>query len=234
MINDAHSFLSHICNNRWLIRVPSGKLICQIPDYFEMTQDNTKQSFVDLPNNISDQWWGRLARIGLANEINFRETGDRNTFKSTLGFFYPKIWVPAIRARETHISPIEIRTFCVCRSMQNHQILTAAGGCCKYCWKYIGKIDGQNYIVVSMNGDKKGSLVTKSRFLHNTKIASSKISEDETKNVKRKKKTPSCLVNCSYWNASSHATLCGGLHEFDLHCNIYSAYRITYWRCKSW
>ena len=104
-----------------------------MPDYFRTTQDNTQQSFVDLPKHISDQCWGRLAKIGLANEIHFRETGDRNTFKSTLGFFHPKIWVPEIRAGENPISPIESRKSCMCRSMQNHQILTAAGGCCNYC-----------------------------------------------------------------------------------------------------
>ena len=91
-----------------------------MPDYFGTTQDNTKQIFFAVPKNISDQCWGRLAKIGLANEINFRETDDRNTFKSILGFFYPKIWVPEIRARETHISPIERRNFCVYISMQNH------------------------------------------------------------------------------------------------------------------
>ena len=40
-----------------------------------------------------------------------------------------------------------------------------------------------------MNGDKKGILVTKSTFLHNTKIASSKTAKDEIKNAKRDKKT---------------------------------------------
>ena len=113
MINDAHSFLSHVCNNICWIRGPSGKLRCWIPDYFGMTQDNNKQSFVNLPNNISDQWWGRLAKIGLANEINCRENGYRNTFKSTLGFFHPKRWLPEIRVGETTISPIESRK-CVC------------------------------------------------------------------------------------------------------------------------
>ena len=41
-----------------------------------------------------------------------------------------------------------------------------------------------------MNSDKKGSLVTKSTFLHNTKIASSKITKDEIKKAKRDKKDP--------------------------------------------
>ena len=115
VINDAQSFLSYICNNRCLVCGPSGKLRCLMPDYFGMTQDNTQQIFVDLPNNISDQFWGSLSKIGLANEINFRETGDINTFKSTLRLFHPKRWVTEIRAGETPISPIESRTFFVCR-----------------------------------------------------------------------------------------------------------------------
>ena len=41
-----------------------------------------------------------------------------------------------------------------------------------------------------MNGEKKGSLVTKSTFLHNTEIESSEISKDEINNEKRAKKTP--------------------------------------------
>ena len=55
VINDAQSFLSYICNNRLLVRGPSGKLRRRMQDYFLMTQDNTQKSFVDLPNNISDQ-----------------------------------------------------------------------------------------------------------------------------------------------------------------------------------
>ena len=155
-----------------------------------MTQYDNKQIFVNLPNNISDQCCSRPAKIGLANEMNFRETGNRNTFKSTLLFFCTKRWVPEIRAGETPISPIESRTSCVCRSMQNHQKQTDARGRCNYCCKYIGRIDDHNYIVVSMNGDKEEILVTKSTFLHNTKIASSKIAENEIKNAKRDKKQP--------------------------------------------
>ena len=54
----------------------------------------------------------------------------------------------------------------------------------------MGNIYDHNYTVVSMNGDRKGGLVTKSTFLHNTKFASSKIAEDEIKNAKRDKKQP--------------------------------------------
>ena len=49
VINYAHSFISHICNNICLICGPSGKLKCRMPDYFGMTLYNIKQIFVDLP-----------------------------------------------------------------------------------------------------------------------------------------------------------------------------------------
>ena len=68
-----------------------------MPDYFEMNPDVTQQDFIDLPNNVSDQCWERLAKVGLANHIYCNETGERNTFRSTLGFFHPKRWGPAIR-----------------------------------------------------------------------------------------------------------------------------------------
>ena len=61
--------------------------------------------------------------------------------------------------------------------MQNVQKLTGAGGTSKYVCKYIAKIDEQNYVVVNVNGE--GQFVTKSKFLHNTKVASSKIAEDK-------------------------------------------------------
>jgi hypothetical protein len=58
----------------------------------------------------------------------------------------------------------------------------------KYVCKYIGKIDEQNYIVVSVDGSKSGSLVTKSSFLHNTKVTSTKINEDKERETKRENK----------------------------------------------
>ena len=69
--------------------------------------------------------------------------------------------------------------------MQNIQYLTQTGGVNKYVYKYIGKIDEQNYIVVQAKNRGKSfcsgssSLYKKSSFLHNTKITSSKMGEDK-------------------------------------------------------
>ena len=76
-----------------------------------------------------------------------------------------------------NVSPVEGYTFAVCKSMQNVQWLTGAGGCNKYVCKHVSKIDVQNYVIVDIDGE--GQLVTKSFFLHNTKITSSKIGEDK-------------------------------------------------------
>ena len=73
VINDAQSFISHIYNNRCLVSGPSGKLRCRMPDYFGMTQNNTQQRFVYIPNNISYQCCGRLENfLKLAIEIRSR------------------------------------------------------------------------------------------------------------------------------------------------------------------
>ena len=85
-----------------------------MPKYINMTYDNTKQCFVELPINISDECWNRLNQIGLANSV-FNEEGDRNIFSSSLDYFHPKRWVPAVVPGEASISPFESETFCVCQ-----------------------------------------------------------------------------------------------------------------------
>ena len=53
--------------------------------------------------------------------------------------------------------------------MQNAQKLVGVGGTAKYVCKYLSMVDAQNYVIVQVDGS--GKLVTKAKFLHNTKIA---------------------------------------------------------------
>ena len=69
--------------------------------------------------------------------------------------------------------------FCYCQSMQNIQKITNTGGCNKYTIKYIGKIDEQNYVIVHTDSHKNDQLMTKSTFVHNTKLSSSKCNEEK-------------------------------------------------------
>ena len=66
-----------------------------MPKYIHMTPDNTKQNFIELPNNRSDECWDILNKIGLANKIHNRYVA-RNVFKLSLGYFRPNRWITSI------------------------------------------------------------------------------------------------------------------------------------------
>ena len=120
----------------------------------------------------------------------YNEFGDKNKFKSSLDYFHPKRWIPAISPGEGFVSPFEKETFAICQSMQNVQRLDQAGGCCKYACKYLAKIDKQNYVVISMNKEKKGTIQTSSTYLHNTKISSSEAQQQKEKKERRDNQHP--------------------------------------------
>ena len=74
---------------------------------------------------------------------------------------------------DRNISPTEGYTFAQLRSMQNVQTLMYSPDANKYICKYIGKMDDNNYTVVSTDAHKHGKLRTETSFLHNTKFACS-------------------------------------------------------------
>jgi predicted GIY-YIG superfamily endonuclease len=189
LIDNGVAFLTHKCNDRCLVKNGDGTLRCRMPKYIHLTPDNTKQHFIDLPCHISDECWERLHKIGLANEM-YDVDGNKNEFKSTLGYFHPKRWIPAVVPGEAPISPYESETFCICQSMQNIQRLDQAGGCCKYTCKYLAKIDKQNYISISVNKSDKNRLESNSTYLHNTKITSSDKQQQKEKVEDRDSKHP--------------------------------------------
>ena len=66
-------------------------------------------------------------------------------------------------------------------SMYNIQWLSGSGGSWKYCCKYVGEIDKNNYFTVSKSAD--GSLIRREIFLHNTKrVTSDKVQQEEQEN----------------------------------------------------
>ncbi len=185
IIKDAQTMLTHHCSPRCLMAVGDGVYKCRKVNYLRETLDNTRHVFKPLPNDYSMECLERLVKIGLVEPLQFNEAGYMKPFKSSDDFFHPKRHIPPVNwTHDLNISPVEGYTFAACRSMQNLQWLTHCGGCHKYVVKYIGKIDEQNYVVVSTNGNKNGSLVTRGTFLHNTKIATSKINEDKMKTKK--------------------------------------------------
>ena len=90
-IDDASLFLSHKCSNRCLVKTSTGKLRCRMPRYCQLTPDNTRPMFIDVPSPISDQCWERLHKIGLANPL-YDENGEKIYFsKVQLNFFIQNV-----------------------------------------------------------------------------------------------------------------------------------------------
>jgi hypothetical protein len=181
MINDADNFLGHKCNSRCLVKMPNGEFRCRKLNYLEMSKNNNQHTFREFNSDISKDCLDRLTQIGMIEPIEINEHGYPKDWKSKLSFLHPKRHIPPTNPNyDNNMSPVESHTFSNCRSMQNIQVLTQTGGVNKYVCKYIGKIDEQNYVVVKANSaNGVPTLLTKSTFLHNTKIASSKMQEDK-------------------------------------------------------
>ena len=183
MVKDANNFLGHNCNSRCLVKTTNGKFRCRKLNYLEVSKDNTKHTYKEFNNDIAKECLEKLVNIGMVQKFQANEHGYTKKWKSKLPFLHPQRHIPPTNPNhDNNMSPVEGYTFANCRSMQNIQLLTQSGGVNKYVCKYIGKIDEQNYVVVQANnskGNSAASLMTKSTFLHNTKIASSKIQEDE-------------------------------------------------------
>ena len=115
------------------------KLICRATKY-QNSEENTKHVLIDLPKKISKPCIERLERSGLATPIR-NESKAIVSFKSNLDYFHLKKHIPTWKYGNDNISPCETRTFTACRSMHNIKYLSVSGGSCKYCCKYVGKID---------------------------------------------------------------------------------------------
>ena len=177
---EGEAFLAHKCSNRYLVKTQNVELRCRMPKCVHMTLDNTKNHFVELPMNASDECWMRLNKCGLANESS-DENENRNKFKCSLECFYPKRWIPPMFPGENPISPFESKTICVCRSMQNFQRLHQARDYYKHCCKYLAKFDKQNIVNVSTHKDEKETITTNSTYLRDTKITSSDMHQKKSK-----------------------------------------------------
>ena len=191
MQKHGENVLPHICNKRCQRRVGSTggseDTKCRKINNNRISKDCTKDTFMVLPQNWSKDCIDRLIMIGLAEVVTVGE--NDNDIKFNDSFFTPKRHIPhTMNTHDVNMSPVEGKTFSVCRSMQNLQMLTDCGGVNKYVCKYIGKIDEQNYVVLHVDG--RGQLVTKGQFLHNTKITSSKKNEDDAREKRRDRNHP--------------------------------------------
>ena len=188
VVADARKFLPHRCNRGCFYRTGPGEFDfrCRKLNNCAISEDNTKHTFKPLPNEWSFECINRFIKMGLAEPICVNDEGAQSAVIFHDPYFSTSRHIPPTNpSDDENMSPVEGKTFSACRSMQNIQMLTNCGGVNKYVCKYIGKIDEKNYAVVLVDG--RGQLVTKNVFLHNTKIATSKINEDKARETKRNK-----------------------------------------------
>jgi len=183
ILHEGKMFLRHRCNDRCLVMNLDGSLRCRKMNNLHISKDNTRDTFIELPNKYTDACIDRLVKCGLA-------TRTFNGFKSDFSFFHPTRHVPATVATDDHnISPVDSRCFICCRSMQNVQYLNykGGGGCCKYCCKYITKFDLGNRVSIDVKSD--GTFVRKKEYLFNTKVSSSFMAQHKDKEGKSRNAT---------------------------------------------
>ena len=149
--------------------------------YYRKSEEKRKLVLIYLRNNLSKPCIERLEKLVLATII-CNECNIIVFSKNNLDYFPSKKKIPPWNYGDDNISPCETRMFTLCRSMQNIQILSGSGGSCKYCCKYVGKIDKHNYCTVFTSTD--GSLIRCADFLQNTK----RVTSDKVKQVEQEKK----------------------------------------------
>ena len=191
----ASAILAHKCTPRCMRRVGHRggpeDFQCQKLNNLKVSPDTTKHCFIPLPNNHSPDCVEKLVKIELADPILLNEFGVPSEFKCSCGLFHPTRHIPPTNPHDDlNISPVESRTFCACKSMQNIQWLTVCGGLNKYICKYIGKIDENNYVIIRAHPHDPGVLISQKVFLHNTKISGSSINEMKALEEKRGKGHP--------------------------------------------
>jgi len=187
----AETFLAHRCNERCQERISVNEYRCRKPNYAEMSPNPLKHHMLKMKDNTPSETKEVLSKIDLCSQEAPEDNGYQKPAQYKHPMFNPSRHVPPINIEcKLNISPVELRLFALCRSMQNVQLIRGTGGCNKYICKYIAKIDEQNYVVVCTYEDKNGKLITKSQFLHNTKVAGSKHNEDKAREGSRESSRP--------------------------------------------
>ena len=182
--------LSHgECTHRCLRKVShtdgSVSLECRKLNNLKVSEDNTKHTYQELPQRLTDDTIEVLRRVGLAEEKVVNEFGHESKFKSCHSYFHPKRHIPPTNpTKDLNMSPIETITFSQCKSMQNIQVLTKTNGCNKYCCKYVSLLKRENYVTTKSDPIEKNKITTESHHLHAPKVTSSGMAEE--KEMKKK------------------------------------------------
>ena len=180
--------LKHTCKPRCLMRIKPGdgpecfkcKKIHAVRDH----PDPTQHGYIQIPVKLSQESLDKLVRLGLAERVD----DDNVEYKHP--YFKPtRHMAPCVNNAEDNMSPVTTELFILFKSMCNVQFICCSNGIVKYILKYVAKLDECNRVTASSN-IHTGAVEVGSTFLHNTKIATSKINEDKALDNRRDKKRP--------------------------------------------
>ena len=181
-------FLKHTCKPRCQMRIKPGdgpecfkcKKIHAVRDH----PDPTQHAYIQIPVKLKQETLDMLVRIGMAERV------DDDNVEYSHPFFKPtRHMAPCVSNAEDNMSPVTTDLFILFKSMCNVQFICCSNGIVKYILKYVAKFDECNRVTASSN-IHTGAVEVGSTFLHNTKIATSKINEDKSLDNRRDKKRP--------------------------------------------
>ena len=106
---------------------------CRKLNNLTVNPNPAKHYFLELVKSHNSECVQRLIQIGLADPININKYGVASKFKSSQDIFHPSCHIPPTNPNnDVNMYPVESKTFCACKSMQNCQYLQHTNGCNKY------------------------------------------------------------------------------------------------------
>ena len=134
---------------------------CRKTNNLRVSPDNTKHCQIPIPNHHSEEVIQILQDVGMAEVQEVNEYGCQTKFTCCHPYFHPvKHIPPTLTTFDCNMSPVEGKTFCVCRSQQNIQSLIGTNGTNKYICKYCSKMDKSNYVVFRASPHDSGRLIS--------------------------------------------------------------------------
>lgn len=114
MVHNGLKFLGHVCDSQCLVRKDGGQFRCRKLNYLSISLDNTKHTYMPLPNEISKDCLDRLIKIGMVEEIEVNDNGLQHPYKSKLSFLNPQYYIsPTNPNNDINMSPCEGLTFSI-------------------------------------------------------------------------------------------------------------------------
>ena len=130
-------------------------MLCRKPNNLNLRQDNTKHTFLSLPTNFTLNCGKRLNQIKLLKDTEINDFGYETKHSIIHFFIQSGIYHLQIQLL-IKICLLLWVIFFITPSIQDAQVLTQTNCCNKYICKYIGKVDEQNYVIVSSSAHKMG------------------------------------------------------------------------------